>query len=276
MTSTPHQLLYTTAGDPSNPPIILVHGLLAYRGVWRNTIPFLQDHFYCVAVELLGFGENAKPADADYSIPAQAARVLALADKLGFARFSLFGHSMGGQISTYLAAKLAPERVERLVSVDGVVTGRLSAYVEQVTGTFIRWCKSAPVYYDITASLVEQFPWYGRFIFKPWFYDMKAQPYADWKLDRQMALQRNGAVSAYRALQCIYQMDLTPWLPGISAKTLVIFGDTDGTVPTDQAYHFKKHFPPARLEIIPRCGHFPMYEAPQTYFDILRSFLEMV
>src|ERR1051326_1279433 len=81
--SSSHQLMYTASGDPSKPLLIMIHGWLSYRGVWRTTVPALQDRFYCVAVDLLGFGDNDKPVEADYSIAAQAQRIVALADELG-------------------------------------------------------------------------------------------------------------------------------------------------------------------------------------------------
>jgi len=127
---TAHQLIYTASGNPAHPPLIMIHGWLSYHGVWHTTVPALQDRFYCIAVDLLGFGNNEKPKDGDYRIMTQAQRIVALADELGFKTFNLIGHSMGGQIATYIAAITAPERVETLVSVDGVVTGRLGPFVE--------------------------------------------------------------------------------------------------------------------------------------------------
>ena len=93
-----HKLIYTASGDPANPLLIMIHGWLSHRGVWRTTVPALQDRFYCIAVDLLGFGDNEKPADGDYQIVTQAQRIVALADELGFQKFNLIGHSMGGQI----------------------------------------------------------------------------------------------------------------------------------------------------------------------------------
>jgi 2-hydroxymuconate-semialdehyde hydrolase len=93
-----HQLTYTTAGHADAPPLLLIHGWLSYRGVWQQTMEAFKDSHYCVAIDLLGFGNSDKPADADYSIAAQGQRVLQLANALGIDRFTLMGHSMGGQI----------------------------------------------------------------------------------------------------------------------------------------------------------------------------------
>src|SRR5688572_33414155 len=107
------KLMYTTVGHPAAPPLLLVHGWLSYRGVWRQTMEAFKDSHYCVAIDLLGFGNSDKPAGGDYSIAAQGQRVLQLANALGLDRFALMGHSMGGQIALCVASMLAPARVLR-------------------------------------------------------------------------------------------------------------------------------------------------------------------
>src|SRR6185436_21147097 len=132
LTINSHRITYAMAGDPAAPPIIMLHGWLSYGGVWRQTFEAFQNQFYCIAPDLLGFGDSDKPAQAAYSIAAQAQSILELANALGCARFTLIGHSMGGQISLELASRLAPERVIKLVSVAGVVSGRLQPFIENV------------------------------------------------------------------------------------------------------------------------------------------------
>src|ERR1051325_1746633 len=178
MSASSHQLIYSASGDPSKPLLLMIHGWLAYRGVWRTTVPALQDRFYCVAVDLLGFGDNDKPVEADYSIAAQAQRIVALADELGHQRFSLIGHSMGGQISTHIAAITAPERVEHLIIVGGVVTGRLTPFVENFIVPVGRLGQKFPApLYDQMRHWMENYRWYGNFMFQSWFYDMNFVPF---------------------------------------------------------------------------------------------------
>jgi pimeloyl-ACP methyl ester carboxylesterase len=266
-----HQLVYTASGDPANPPLIMIHGWLSHRGVWRTTVPALQDRFYCIAVDLLGFADNEKPADADYSIAAQARRVVALADTLGFQKFSLMGHSMGGQIATHISAITAPERVERLVSVDGVVTGRLAPFVENLTVPLMRSGQKLPALYDLMGPWVEK-RWYANFVFKPWFYDMNIPPFDSWKIDRQMASQKSLAFSAVKAYDSLFATDLTQHLPRVQVRTLVISGQQDGTVPVEQAHLLKKRVPGAQLTLFDRCGHFPMLEKTEAYLASLHTF----
>lgn len=268
-----HQLMYSTSGDPAKPLLIMIHGWLSHRGVWRTTMPALQDRFYCVAVDLLGFGDNDKPADADYSIAAQAQRIVALADELGHQRFSLIGHSMGGQISTHIAAITAPERVDQLIIVGGVVTGRLTPFVEYVNLPNIYWGYAMPGIYDLARNWVE-IPWYANLMFHSWFYNMNDIPFADWHLDRQMACQRSLSKSAIPAYRSLRETNLTPYLQNVRAKTLVLFGEYDGTVPVEQAHLLKQHVSQAELVLHQNCGHFPMFEKTDDYLSALLTFFD--
>ena len=65
--------------------------------------------FSYVFMDYRGYG-GMRDAPGDYTIDEIATDALALADELGFASFSLIGHSMGGMAIERIAA-LAPERV---------------------------------------------------------------------------------------------------------------------------------------------------------------------
>jgi 2-hydroxymuconate-semialdehyde hydrolase len=267
-----YKLAYITAGRPTAPPLLLVHGWFSHRGVWRQTVEALQADYYCVALDLLGFGDSAKPAEAEYSIEAQGRRVLRLADALGLERFVLVGHSMGGQTALCVASLLAPERVTRLVSVAGVVAARLMPQVEQVIYRQVAQGKAHPWLYALPRWLT-RYRWYAYRHFRAWFYEMEAVPFEEWALDRRMALQPDIQIPAYKAGQAIHDLDLTNHLARIAALTLVIFGWQDGTVPLSDGYLVEQHVPDSQLVLIDRCGHFPMYEQTEQYLAALRAFL---
>lgn len=270
--STNHQLVYTASGNPANPLLIMIHGWLSHRGVWRTTVPALQDHFYCVAVDLFGFGDNEKPDNGDYRIAAQAQRIVALANELGFQKFNLLGHSMGGQIAVHVAALDAPERVERLIIVGGVTTGRLAPFVENLIVPTGRLGERFPALYDQIGGWSEKYRWYANFVFSPWFYNMNFAPFESWKIDRSMATQRSLLISANRAYDSLRATDLTNDLGRVKARTLVISGKQDGTVPVKQAHLLKERIANAQLVLYDECGHFPMFEKTDAYLETLNTF----
>ena len=266
------RIAYTTAGSPSNPAIIFVHGLMSHRGVWTRTVESLKENFFCITLDLPGFGDSDKPNDGDYSISAQADRVLKLANYFRLRQFNLVGHSMGGQIATYLAATLAPQRVYKLVSVDGVVTGKLSNRVQNITRHMAAMAQSFPSLYDLSRKLNKWKP-YAYWTFQPWFYKIKEIPFDLWEADRDHASDSGIAKSTTKAWDSLNATDLTPELQNITVPTLIIFGKQDGTVPIDQAHLFKGKLPSANLVLIDECGHFPMYEKFDKYIKPLQEFL---
>jgi pimeloyl-ACP methyl ester carboxylesterase len=267
------RIAYDAAGSSSNPPIILVHGLMSHRGVWTRTVESLKDDFFCIVPDLLGFGETNKPVDGDYTISKQAERILKIADHFGFEKFSLIGHSMGGQIATYLAATLAPQRVYKLVSVDGVVKSKLSDRAQKFNRSLVLLAENIPALYDLSFELGQLWKPLAYWIFRVWFYKIKEVPFDSWKLDRRMALNPEVAKSGRKAWDSLNATDLTSMLKNISAPTLVIFGKQDGTVPIEQAYLFKEKLSAAQLVVIDECGHFPMYQKFDEYIKSLQEFL---
>ena len=268
-----HRIAFAEAGSSSNPPVILIHGIMSHRGVWTRTLEELKNDFHCIAIDQLGFGDSDKPKDGDYTIAKQAERALKIADHFGFEKFSLVGHSMGGQVSTYLAANLAPQRVSKLISVDGVVTGKLSERAQNITRRMVALGEKIPALYSYLKKISERWSAFAYWSFDVWFYKIKELPLEAWELDRRMALNPEIAFSTPKAWDSLNATDLAPMLKNISAPTLVIFGNQDGTVPVSQAHTFKQNLPAAQLVLLDQCGHFPMYEKFNEYIKPLRDFL---
>ncbi|MGC1376839.1 MAG: alpha/beta hydrolase [Anaerolineales bacterium] len=263
-----HQIMATLCGDPANPPVFMIHGWTSHRGVWASTISTLEGKYYCIAPDLLGHGDSDKPVDGDYSLESQAQRIFKLADQLGISRFSLIGHSMGGQIALYIASSLAPERVEKMVSVGGVVTGQLSEMIMEGSMKFIQNGRKWPATYELWRSLVNFGP-LMRLVFRPWFFDMNCMPLKTWEADRLMVFNRACAIPYDEAVKSILATNLVEYLPEIKCPVLLIYGENDGTVPVEQAVLAKNTIPNNQLALIQKCGHFPMYEKPAEYLKAL-------
>lgn len=267
-----HRIACTTAGSSSNPPILLIHGLMSHRGVWTRTLEILKELFFCVTFDLPGFGESDKPKDGDYSIVSQAECAIKVADQFGFGYFSVIGHSMGGQIATYLSANLVPQRVHKLISVDGVVTGKLSNRTQTLNRLLVNVGKSIPAIYNLSYTLSRWRP-YAQWAFKVWFNNPANLPFDSWELDRRMAMNPEISISAHAAWDSLNATDLTHMLEKVTAPTLVIFGAQDETVPVEQAHLFKEKAHAAQLVLIENCGHFPMYEKFDEYIAPVKDFL---
>jgi pimeloyl-ACP methyl ester carboxylesterase len=100
-------------------PVLALHGWLDNAATFDTLAPALPGLAWC-ALDLPGHGlSQHRPAGAAYHFVDYVPDVLAVADALEWARFTLIGHSMGAGIATLLAAA-APERVERAVLIEGL------------------------------------------------------------------------------------------------------------------------------------------------------------
>ena len=110
-------LRYAISGPKSSEGILFLHGFNNQLSAWSAVWPHLKNcgtqvrmdiPGYCGSVIGSNLGSNA------YSLPAQAERVIAFIDALGFSRVTLVGVSMGGSLSAWIASNY-PERVKGLI-----------------------------------------------------------------------------------------------------------------------------------------------------------------
>ncbi|MBB4837089.1 pimeloyl-ACP methyl ester carboxylesterase [Sphingomonas kyeonggiensis] len=112
------ELNVALAGDPANPPIVLLHGFPESHRTWRHQIAALARDHYVIAPDQRGFGYSARPEGvASYTPDKPVADLLALADHLGIGPFTLVGHDWGGAIA-WMAALQNPQRIARLIIVN--------------------------------------------------------------------------------------------------------------------------------------------------------------
>ena len=115
-------------GARDRPTLVLIHGTGASGREWEPLLPLLTDSHHVVRLDLLGCGESAKPAGADYSVPAQGRRVAEVMDRLGVEHAVIVGHSSGG----YEAAALAEQRPELVNAIVVINSGPgMAAYIGQ-------------------------------------------------------------------------------------------------------------------------------------------------
>jgi pimeloyl-ACP methyl ester carboxylesterase len=100
-------------------PLLLVHGFTGAKEDFTPWLDALADAgWHAVAPDLRGHGASAKPsAEDEYSFELMADDMLGLADALGWQRFVLLGHSMGGMIAQFMAIAAAA-RIEGLILMD--------------------------------------------------------------------------------------------------------------------------------------------------------------
>ncbi len=103
-------------------PILALHGLASSAHWYDIVAPMLREHGRIIAPDQRGHGQSTQAASG-YDWQTVASDAVGLMDHLGFDKATVLGHSWGGNVASNLAAKF-PERVEKLVLIDGGFVGR--------------------------------------------------------------------------------------------------------------------------------------------------------
>ncbi|NSX16663.1 MULTISPECIES: alpha/beta fold hydrolase [Cupriavidus] len=102
--------------------VIIVPGITSPAVTWGFVGERFGQQFDTYVLDVRGRGLSQAGAELDYSLDAQAADVIALAQALGLQRYAIVGHSMGARIGIR-AARGKPAGLTRLVLVDPPVSG---------------------------------------------------------------------------------------------------------------------------------------------------------
>ncbi|NUK52536.1 alpha/beta hydrolase [Streptomyces lunaelactis] len=261
-------------------PALYVHGLGGSSQNWSSLMPLLEDVLDGEALDLPGFGDSPPPDDGNYSVTAHARAVIRFLDAAGRGPVHLIGNSLGGAVSTRVAAvrpdlvrtltlvsPALPEiRVQRsavptaMLALPGVASlfGRLTKdwSAEQRTKGVLALCYGDPsrVSEEALRNAVEEME---RRIQLPYFWDA-------------MTRSARGIVDAYTLGG---QHGLWRQAERVLAPTLLVYGGRDQLVSYRMARKAAAAFRDSRLLTLPDAGHVAMMEYPETVAQAFRELL---
>jgi pimeloyl-ACP methyl ester carboxylesterase len=112
------KLQFWDFGQDGKPALLLIHGGLDHARNWDWVARSLREDYHVYALDLRGHGNSAWAPGAMYTIGEHVLDVSAFADVINEFPVSIIGHSLGGIISLMYAG-VYPERVKKLVSIEG-------------------------------------------------------------------------------------------------------------------------------------------------------------
>ena len=114
------EVFYRSAGEPSAPVVLLLHGFPTSSFMFRELIPRLADQFRVIAPDLPGFGFTVIPERRNYtySFDALAHTLEAFTDAVGLNRYAIYVFDYGAPTGFRLAMG-HPERITAIVSQNG-------------------------------------------------------------------------------------------------------------------------------------------------------------
>jgi pimeloyl-ACP methyl ester carboxylesterase len=116
-----HRVRCLTWGDPTSPPVLMLHGWMDVAASFQFLVDALQGDYFVIAPDQRGYGgtEWTRESAGGYWFADYVADLEAVIDHFVPAgQIDLAGHSLGGNVCSIYAG-IRPERVRRLVSLDG-------------------------------------------------------------------------------------------------------------------------------------------------------------
>ncbi len=236
--------------------VLAVHGWFGSAHGW-GSLPDFLDQSACtyVFMNLRGYGDR-KQVGGDFTMAEAAADAIALADELGWDRFSVVGHSMGGKVAHQVLLQ-APDRVRKLVGLNPVPATEVPMD-EQGWALF----SGAAANPGNRAAIIDFTT--GNRLTKT-FIDRVVRHSLD-----------NSSVDAFGAyLQAWAKDDFSGSLkPDHSTPVKVIVGETDPALSAEvMRQTWQVFFPGAELDVLSNAGHYPMFETPVALATSIGDFL---
>jgi pimeloyl-ACP methyl ester carboxylesterase len=265
-----------TAGDSNDPALILIHGFGGSTFGWRHVAaPLAAGGWYVVALDLPGFGLAEKSWRSAYDHASQARFVLALMDQMNISEAVLTGHSMGGNVVSWVAA-LAPERVRGLALIDAAIvspavsrSGAASTALSlpplrRAARILIRSAFTEATFGELLSS---------AFAVKSAATAETTRGYAaasrlpEWDAALLGIIRDAGANALPSPIADVIES------AGAPIPTLILWGADDSWVPLSAGEALRDALPSATYVVLPGLGHVPFEEDPEAFTRAMQEWL---
>ncbi len=266
--------LHTKREGEGKPALVLLHGFGASIYSWQEVMSPLAEDAYVVAFDRPAFGLTERPLPGEpawpgynpYSKEAQVDLTVGLMDELGISRAVLVGNSAGGTVAAETALTY-PERVRGLVLVDAAI------YTGGGSPAWIRPLLNTPQMRRVGPLLARRIQSWGRDFGRSAWHDPSKIPSDYWEHYERPLQAEHWDRALWELTRSSRPSAVSDRLSELTMPTLVITGDDDRVVPTEQSVRLAESLPDAALVVIPECGHVPQEECPDAWLTAVEAFL---
>lgn len=260
LTATPIQTSYVQQGQ-GGPPILLLHGFDSSVLEFRRLLPLLALNYKTWAVDLLGFGFTGRPARVSISSEAIKTHLFAVWQALIQKPVILVGASMGGAAAIDFTLTF-PEAVQKLVLIDsagfrsGPPIGKFFVPpLGYLATSFLRHPQvrqqiSGKAYHDVSFASADAQQCAALHLSQP-----------GWR-EALITFTKSGGYRSFR-----------PKLAHLNLPTLILWGESDQILGTQDAKGFEQAISDSKLIWIPECGHVPHLEKPRESAQYILEFI---
>ncbi|MSP50949.1 MAG: alpha/beta hydrolase [Alphaproteobacteria bacterium] len=256
--------------EGSGAPLMLVHGAGVSGDSWLRNIDELARDFSIVALDTMGHGFTGTGAYTGGPPHAYMVdHLIALANHVGFDKFSLAGSSFGAMLSILTHFKIK-DRVEKLILISsGSSTLSEEEHLKSVQNAYKNGMSAMenPTYENCRARL-------GRIFFDPskipeellWMQvTLYARPGVKDNYEKRMKGMMDPAAKKFRVAERMHE---------ITVPTLLVWGLNDPRVIYGRAVEAANQIKQSTLVGFPECGHEPHIEHWQRFNTVARKFLK--
>ncbi len=236
--------------------VLLHHSAGGNLHRWRAWVPTLARSGPVVRFDMRGHAGTPPPPDLRFSLPGLAADIARVMDGLGIDRAHLVGASAGGIISLRFAHDF-PDRLHSLTLVASTPRlARMGAGMDAAAWrrTLEQDGTRAWLLMDADKRFGPGAP--GEVI--QWYADEGA---------------RTSAPAVLGLQACLLAEDLTPQLPEICVRTLILASSNDEITPLEVQQLMQQRMPRASLEVFDGVGHNMKVEIPDLLAQRTLSFI---
>ncbi len=278
---------FDTWGEPTDPPIVLLHGWPDSPRCWLLMAPSLAARgFYVVAPALRGFGRTQflypnTPRSGE--LAALGRDLVSFTTALSLRQPVLVGHDWGAR-ATANAVGLAPKLAKALVMISvGYATNLASQTlsVDQAQRYWYHWFMATAKGQEMVRRDPKAFARHMWSTWGPpgWYteeeFALTAQAFdnPDWVDITLHSYQHRWGHAAGHALHAADEHTLT-LPPPVHVPTLMLHGELDGaSLPASSEGKESFFTGPYERHVLPSVGHFPPRERPGQVSDLILSFL---
>jgi pimeloyl-ACP methyl ester carboxylesterase len=268
-----HEVHYVESGDPdSNRLILLAHGFGASAFSYRDVLEPLAEYGHVIAYDRAAFGFTERPTSWQgvnpYSAQGQLQVIDELIDRFGIGKeVFLVGHSAGGA----LAAGYALEHQEKL---KGLVLYAPAIYGSGGSPDWLSWVYDIPQLNHLGPLAVSSIATSGLQLLDRSYND-PSQITDETLAGYTAPLKIKGWERAFWEFnKAPRSLGVAERLSELTIRTLVVTGDNDLVVPTENSVRLADELPNADLAIIKQTGHLPNEEKPSEFATVIIRYIE--
>ncbi|MDP2736809.1 MAG: alpha/beta hydrolase [bacterium] len=232
--------------------LLILPGWGGTKESWKNFINLAQNDFQVICLELPCFGSEPCPTEV-WGVEDYAQFVSQKIKNLNLIKPVLLGHSFGGQVAAYLAAR-DPHLISRLI-LSGASAIRpeknLKRYVFNVLAKTGKIIFSLPLLKNLTAPA------------QKFLYRLADSP----DYNSTSGIQRE-------IFKKIIRQDLTEELKSIKIPTLIIWGDLDGYIPLKTGKKIASLIDDSKFEVIGSGKHGLHLQMPEKLYSTVKNFID--